>query len=295
MKLDRSIIQGSKEWLDIRRTHIGASDAPILARSCKFKTASGQIKTPNWLWHSKLGLIPDEKETSAMAFGKQMEDPARQLFCEQVGTDFIPAVVFHEELPYMMSSLDGISQDLEAAVEIKTASKEDHITAKNGEVPKHYYAQLQHQMACTGHKEMYYFSYWQGDGEIVVVKRADDFIEWLYGICAEFNGFLQRFEEPPLTEDDYTLMDQEWYDMATKLHRLESKIKEQTKMAKAMKDLLIEGAVGSGCRYNDIVLSRQTRRGAVNYGAIPELSNVDLEAYRKAPVIAWSLKKTSKE
>jgi putative phage-type endonuclease len=285
------LIQDTPEWFQFRKEHIGASDSPIILKVCKFKTNDGRKKTPYLLWQEKLGLRAISCNNSATRYGKTMEEPARKEYERIKGDLFTPTVLVHSEYKYISASLDGLNFTEDRAVEIKNANKEDHELAKQGKVPDHYYPQLQHQLECTGHSEMDYFSYHKGEGIIVVVKRDEEYIEKLLKKLEEFWTYVVNLKEPPLTEDDYIERDEEWEKTADVLYQTKQNVKELEKTIKLLEDKLKELSEGQNSRFGGYSYGSTTGPGRINYKVIPELSGVDLESYRGSPIKSWRLKK----
>lgn len=144
------LIQGSDEWLEMRKTHIGASDAPIIMGVSPWTT-------PRQLFERKLGIVPEQKTNPAMLRGQESEPYNRKAFEDLYGISFTPCVLFDKEYPWMMASFDGMST-CGNAVEIKLANKADHAKVEKGEIPKKYYPQLQHQMRVGVFDSVYYWS-----------------------------------------------------------------------------------------------------------------------------------------
>lgn len=82
----------------------------------------------------------------------------------------------YQPFDWMMASLDGIDIDGQAILEIKCPGPSDHELAKAGKIPEKYIPQLQHQLAVTGLKLAYYFSFDGTDGVIVEIERDEIFI-----------------------------------------------------------------------------------------------------------------------
>lgn len=143
--------QRSENWRKWRQDKIGGSDASSIM-GCGFK-AIGQ------LWEEKLGLRQPEKENKAMKRGNELEDEARAAFEAETGLVVFPMVCVHPEHLFMVASLDGMTIEKDAAVEIKCPGMKTHMKTIKYGVPDYYFPQLQHQMAVTGLKEIYYFSY----------------------------------------------------------------------------------------------------------------------------------------
>lgn len=283
--------QGSTEWLAMRQRYIGASDSPILMGVNKFKLPDGRYKTPYLLWKEKLGLEKFNFSTSATNYGKMMEDPAREEYIRLTGINMRPAVVFHPEIKYLMSSLDGISDDGDLALEIKNCCQEDHDVARRGEVPLHYYPQVQHQLVCTGHDIMHYFSMHKGEGILVIVQRDDDYIKKMLKKQAEFWDCVQNLKEPELTDLDFKEMSLDWEEKAHMLWELQESVRINEKLISELKEELICLSAGVNSRSGLYRMICSTRKGSIDYSSIPELKNINIENYRKPSSTIWSLKK----
>lgn len=161
--------QNTPEWLKFRRSHIGASDASVIMRTNPYKS----IKK---LWRDKV-LGEKEYENAAMNWGKDQEANARIHFEIEHKCAVWPQVVIHPEHDWMSASLDGLDLGQEFIVEIKCPGEKNHALAMSGVIPNHYIAQLQHQLACTGLDEAYYYSFDGYSGVSIRLKRDDEFIK----------------------------------------------------------------------------------------------------------------------
>jgi putative phage-type endonuclease len=279
--MSNQLIQGSKEWLQMRRSHIGASDAPVIMGVSPWKTAYQ-------LWEEKCGLSGEQETTSAMKYGHDMEEPARRAYEKHTGNLVFPTVIFHPEKKFMVASLDGISFDGNISVEIKNVKEEDHEEAKSGKIPAKYFPQVQHQLACLGHKLLHYFSFRKGDFALVEVERDEEYIQKLYELEGKFWEDVQTLREPKLSEKDYTIIETyESITMASEWKSINQQLKELEEKEKKYRKQLIELAGNKNARIGDIKLTKSIRKGTVDYGKIIELEGVNLEQYRKEPVIAW--------
>lgn len=276
-----ALIQGTHEWLELRKTMIGASDAPILMGESPWKT-------PFDLWQEKMGIVINDYKSPAMDRGINLEPTARECYEMIKGIKVYPTVVFHPDYEFMMASMDGLSLDGQIAVEIKCPGYEDHNLAIQGIVPKKYRAQLQHQLAVTGCRMIDYFSFDGSDGVIVNVLRDDDYIESMISKEKEFYNHMINFTPPPLTERDYVTMDNDiWTETATRYMEIKDKLQDLEKEEKDLKDILVSLAGRSNAKGAGIKLSKVVRKGYVDYQCIPELRGVNLDAYRKGTVESW--------
>lgn len=292
--------QGSPEWLAMRRQAIGASDAAIIMGMSPYQTRYG-------LWEQKV-LGKTNAETSAMTYGKQNEESARQLFERMTGiTMFSDRTYAHDEKPWLIASLDGISLEEDTFVEIKMANREDHEIAKQGNIPDKYIPQVQQQSIVTGAKNGFYFScrnekIWedpegiQADryelkGVIVDVKRDDTFAEKMMVAEEEFYYVnMLGMEAPALCDKDYIEMRCEIWDQNAYFYRdIDEKIKKLEKEKEMCRKELLRLSNGRNSKGNGVILTKSFRRGSIDYKAVPELSGIDLEQYRKPTSESWRL------
>lgn len=275
-----AIVQQTKEWLEMRKNKIGASDAPVIMEVSPFKTKYQ-------LWEEKIGLRKSVK-TSRMERGLELEAKARKRFEELTGIVVIPQVLMHPKIKWMMASLDGLSLDSKHLVEIKCAGNEDHEQAKAGKIPDKYYPQIQHQLEVSELDSAFYFSFDGEDGVVVECQRDTKYINSMIEKEAEFFKCVQDFVAPSLNEKDYEIKDDplweaaaiEWLAISDQLAKIETREKE-------LKDMLISMAEGKNAVGYGIKLSKVARKGNIDYIKVPELKGVKLEKYRKDPVEFW--------
>lgn len=275
--------QNTQEWLDFRKDKIGASDAPIIMGDSPWKT-------PYQLWQQKLDLVSQGEQTIAMRRGHELEPIARKAYIDYTGIEIEPYIALHPEKAWMMASLDGYNQERGVCVEIKCPGKEDHAIASQGNVPKKYYAQLQHQLAVLGLNNAHYFSYREGEFHLVEVELDEKYV--LKMVEEEFKFFtqLQTFSPPSLTDRDYPVQSSaEWMEAAKKWVQFNEQLKILQDQEKQAREELISLANKQSCKGGGVKLTRTIRKGSVEYKNIPDLKLIDLEKYRKPPVEAWRI------
>jgi putative phage-type endonuclease len=245
-------------------------------------------KTPYELWREKLGLNEPKKNNTAMQRGIDLEGQARDQFIEEMGIIVKPAVFKLEGTPFSCS-LDGVSEDRKTIVEIKCPGKEDHDVALNGDIPRKYWAQLQHQMYVMDVQSAYYFSYTAYGFAIVEVKRDDEYIEHMIEEHYKFWDCVTSLESPELTDRDFEdrAADLTWQFWVAQWEQLQKDKRQIDDREELIRKKMIELSGGRNCRGAGLRMTQFTRRGAVDYVRIPELQNVDLEKYRKSPVTSW--------
>jgi putative phage-type endonuclease len=282
-------IQGSKEWLDMRREHLGASDAPVIMGVSPWKT-------PLQLWKEKLELEESAVNGFAVKRGNELEPIARDAFEKEIDESLFPQVVFHKEHDFMMSSLDGLSLDGKIAVEIKCPGKKDHELAKNGFIPEKYVPQLQHQLACLGLDKMYYYSFDGESGVSIEVSRDDKYISRLIKKEREFWDFVKNKTQPPATDKDYEVKTSEkWEEAFLAVNEIDSEIKALKDKREQIKQDLIDDSEGKSCKGFGLTLIKTFKKGLISYSKIPELLEIDLEKYRGKGKDVWTLKVNKKE
>lgn len=171
MRID--LQQGSEAWVEWRGKGIGGSDAGTIMCENRFETIYA-------LWAKKIGQRPPKRSNAAMARGNKLEDAGRMAFVQKVGEFFIPACIEHDEYRFMRTSLDGISPDGELAFELKIPeTPHTHLIAREGQVPRIYYAQCQHNLFVSGARKLFFVSWYPKD-EAVPLAEVPVFPDFAY-------------------------------------------------------------------------------------------------------------------
>jgi putative phage-type endonuclease len=269
----KELLQGSQEWLDYRKTRIGASDAASIM--------GVGFSTPLELWKEKLGIVVKEC-TPRMQRGTDLEPIAREAFIREHGIFVAPTVIESREHPWMFASLDGLSYDGKTLVEIKCPGAADHATALSGKIPEKYFPQLQHQMLVLNLQMMYYFSFDGSRGVTVLVHADSEYQRDLVAKEKEFYKKLITFEQPELTDRDYIQKtDPDFLYHVHEYRKLLVKEKEIEQLKESHRNSIVHLANQQNVEGGGVRVQQVTRRGIVDYSAIPEIKGVDLEKYRK--------------
>lgn len=90
------------EWLELRRTGIGGSDASVIM-------GANPYKTPEQLRHDKLSG-DDTPENEAMRLGTKLERPVMDLFAEKYGLAIVKVGCTFRSIdnPFMLANVDGL-------------------------------------------------------------------------------------------------------------------------------------------------------------------------------------------
>lgn len=279
------IAQGSPEWLELRKSKIGASEAPIIMGVSPWMTAYQ-------LWEQKNDLRPPTADNAYMRRGRELEKHALEKFNKLTGLNLYPRVAVHNELQFMLSSYDGCDDYGDVIVEIKCPGPEDHNTALLGMVPDKYIPQIQHQIALVRPKRSFYFSFNEKEDALIETDPNALYIDEMLVKEKEFFDCMTTFTPPKLTDADYIQReDDEWKALAQQYLLLSTSLNNLEKEEKAVKEKLITLAGKSNARGAGLLLSKIMRKGSVDYTAIPELKGLNLESYRKKPSEYWTIRK----
>lgn len=273
------MIQGTKQWLEARKSFVTATDSSVIM-------GINPWKTPYKLWRQKMDLDPPEEENQRMREGTMMEPHAREWFIKETGIHCEPKVLIKD---FMMASLDGLSSDQKCIVEIKCGSK-SFAQAEELKIPNYYLCQMQHQMYVANVTLAYYIAFNGEEGIIMPVIRNDEFIENMIQKEKDFYQCLISFTPPTMTTRDYqTKSDPEWKALAENYRIAYQALKNAEQLEQNLKQQLIASSGGLSSMGEGIKLSKVLRKGQIEYSKIPELTGLDLEPYRKNNTEYWKV------
>lgn len=188
-------IQGTPEWLEYRRTRIGASDAPVIMGLSPYAT-------PYELWMQKISGIEVEVN-QFMQRGKDLEKIALKKYMEMTGISYMDSpVIENKDYPWQCASLDGMTKERDLFVEIKCPGEKNHEKALRGEIPKNYFIQMQHQLLVTGLDLAHYFSFDGIYGIILDVKRDEELLSDVFERELRFWDCLKNHVPPEMLPKD---------------------------------------------------------------------------------------------
>lgn len=282
------VSQGSKEWLDMRREKITATDcAAILGKS--------RYRSPRMVWMSKMSDVKNYVN-AAMERGKRLEPIARSYFESKYETGFFPYVVVSEERPWQMASLDGYDEHNHTILEIKCVGESVFRRAQEGEIAQDYIWQCYHQLAVCEQAERVLLAFYFQDGGVVetieiCISRDEEKIAELNEKEYQFyHHNILGFHEPAMTDMDVETKDDEiWLKAASEWVSVKKCIEEHEKMEQDLREILIRMSSGVSCRGGGVQVTKYIRRGNVDYARIPQLKDINLDAYRKESTEAWRL------
>lgn len=268
--------QGSDEWLDWRKSGIGASDTPIIMGVSPFAT-------PLQLYEDKKGLSKKVHNDWATRKGHQMEPSARMSYEILTGIEMHPVTVAHDEFSWLKASLDGWNDKHKLSLEIKFPGKKDWNKACRGKIPEYYELQLQHQLLVTGREKCHYYAFNGQIGRLIVVE-AD--AEKQHKILHEAGVFMERLRKndpPPLTDRD--TKDLTTPALVTKVNlyrKLKAQIAVDTEALKAVEKDLLKVCDHPRCNVNGLKVITYKRKGTIDWSKFKEsYKDINFEAYRK--------------
>ncbi len=141
---------GREEWLELRRSGIGGSDA---AAVCGLNPYSSAMK----VYYEKTEAPDDKTPGEAARQGTDLENYVALRFTEATGLKVRRSnyMLRSTENPFMVADVDRLIVGEDAGLECKTASAFSADKWKDGDIPVHYAVQCFHYMAVTGKKAWY--------------------------------------------------------------------------------------------------------------------------------------------
>ena len=140
----------NREWLRLRKSGIGGSDAGAV---CGMNPYSSAMK----VFKEKTSEEIEELDNEAIRIGHDLEDYVAQRFTEATGLKVRKSNFMYRsrEYPFMLADVDRFVIGEDAGLECKTASAYHADKWADGNIPLHYVLQCYHYMAVTGKKVWY--------------------------------------------------------------------------------------------------------------------------------------------
>ncbi len=171
-----------EEWLKLRRTGIGGSDAAAVC-------GLNPYASPMTVYRDKTAGDFLSEDNEAMRQGRDLEDYVAKRFSEATGLKVRRSHMLYrsKEHPFMIADIDRLVAGTDAGLECKTASAYSADKWADGKIPPHYLVQCLHYMAVTGKREWY----------IAVVILGKDFkyarLSWDEPIIKNLIAIEERF------------------------------------------------------------------------------------------------------
>lgn len=138
------------EWLRLRKTGIGGSDAGAI---CGVNPYSSALK----VFQDKTSEDVETQDNEAIRIGHDLEDYVAKRFMEATGLKVRKSNFMYRstEHPFMIADVDRLVVGEDAGLECKTASAYHADKWADGNIPLHYVMQCCHYMAVTGKRTWY--------------------------------------------------------------------------------------------------------------------------------------------
>lgn len=183
------------EWLALRRTGIGGSDAGAIMGVSPYKGAFS-------VWADKMGKLPPLEDNEAMRQGRDLEDYVARRFAEASGLR-----VRHEysmlrsvDHPCMLADIDRRIIGERAGLECKTSRDITMARYRNGEYPMEYYCQCLHYLAVTGWDCWYLAVLVYGTDLLIYKICRDEVLDDIEALIRAEEAFWQNhmvLDQPP--------------------------------------------------------------------------------------------------
>ncbi|GAB7534626.1 YqaJ viral recombinase family nuclease [Burkholderia sp. 3C] len=188
------------DWLAVRRTGIGGSDAAAAVGLNPYMSALE-------LWLDKTGRAegmarPDPADTTAPTYwGTLLEPIVAAVYTQQTGNKVrkVNAVLRHSTIPWMLANIDRevVGAPSVQILECKTAGEFGARLWREG-VPEYVQVQVQHQLAVTGKAAAHVAVLLCGQAlEVHRIERDDALIGRLIELEARFWQFVESDTPPP--------------------------------------------------------------------------------------------------
>lgn len=285
--------QGSQEWFDARRGLLTGSNVGAALGINPWKKPEDLIRQMVREYHD---AESEFQGNIATEYGSLHEPLAVMDYMGKTG-NFVEECSFfvHPECEWLGASPDGLI-DSDGVLEVKCPfglrnKKGDDLVFKTAEEQPHYYAQIQAEMASTGRAFCHFYQWTKHGDSLEVVPfnprwwgenlpKLREFYEW-YLSEIDNTAHLKEKQKEINTFHAQKLI-QEWDELSATIDDATARKKEilaELVNVSKERDAIIHGRK----------LTLVKRKGAIDYGKIPELKSVDLEQYRKSSSEYWKL------
>lgn len=192
-----------EQWLELRRSGIGGSDAAAIVGLHPYVSKLT-------LYADKKGILPEKEDTERMRLGRDLEDYVAQRFCEATGKKVKRSGYMwrHPMYEFVLANIDREIVGEDAFLECKTTMNYERHDYDSGEIPMNYYCQCMHYMAVTGCEKCYLAVLVFGKGFYwFEIKRDEDEINALIDNEVEFWQSYVLQDRPPLADGSESSLD----------------------------------------------------------------------------------------
>lgn len=192
-----------EQWLELRRSGIGGSDAATIV-------GMNPYSSKLTLYADKKGILPEKEDSEAMRLGRDLEDYVAQRFAEETGKKIKRSGYMwrHPMYEFILANIDREIVGEDAFLECKTTMNYERHDYDSGAIPLNYYCQCMHYMAVTGCEKAYLAVLVFGKGFYwFEIKRDEDEINALIDNEVEWWQSYVLQDRPPLADGSDSSMD----------------------------------------------------------------------------------------
>lgn len=164
------------DWLELRKTGIGGSDAGAVVGLNPYSSAYS-------VYHEKLSLVEVFEGNDKTRLGTDLEDYVAKRFEEETGKKVrrLNSVLRSIARPYMIADVDRMIVGEDAGLECKTTANFDGYKFDEGEYPAYWACQCYHYMSVTGAKLWYIcvLDLSSGKVSVITIERNESEIKAL--------------------------------------------------------------------------------------------------------------------
>jgi putative phage-type endonuclease len=290
---------GSEDWHLWRQKGVGGSDVPAIMGNSPWTTALE-------LWKIKTGRAerPDLSDNFAVQRGIRLEPLARNAYEEKTGVYMQPDHYVYDGEPRFKASLDGITMDGSGLLEIKCPGKAVHEGCARGEVPAHYYDQMQWYLFVTGAKWCDFATFYRNpddnDYQLNVYQVTPDKtrIEQLVAAASLFLDNIDSDIPPGMSDDDVIDLteDTQWGVYEQELEKIDKELELVTAHRNQVVELMKKRAEYHSVKGSRYMVSRSMRQGSLDTAKwLKDSGYVVPEEYRKQGTIVRSIRKVKED
>ena len=182
-----------EEWLELRKSSIGGSDAASILGFNPWKSAID-------VWMEKTGRSKPIEDNERMRIGRDLEEYVAKRFEEETGRKVRRknAVLVHPEHEWMTANVDRLIVGEDTGLECKVTNSYAASDWKDG-CPLHYQFQCHHYMAVTG-ASGWWIAALVGNEKIAThfIERDEDVIQSLTALEKDYwETYITKDEMPP--------------------------------------------------------------------------------------------------
>jgi putative phage-type endonuclease len=278
-----------------RKGRITGSNVGAILGLSPFRTADDVLRDMVRQWH---GAEPEFTGNVATEYGSFHETGAVIDFQIETGIGVLRNEEFfiHTDYDWLGATPDGFTSDGNV-IEIKCPygkrALEDSEQFLSALDQRHYYAQMQIELACTG-KEVCYFYQWSSKCSMFeIVRRDSEFIEYAIGeLLGFYNKFRKEIENPDHLKPRRAVVESpKAAKFILEYQELSDAIDQANERKKTILEQLVGLVGGVDAEVCGHKLTKVEKEGAISYAqAIKKYApEADLEPFRGKPSSYWRL------